>query len=64
MSDSSVEKKSAKILPSKAAAPQVSKRAASAEERRAKRTAALDGQQAELKLQAQARREARGVKTG
>jgi hypothetical protein len=64
MSDSSIDKPSPKAMPMKASgSAQPTKRAASAEERRNTRIAALDGQQAELKRQAQERREERGMKT-
>jgi hypothetical protein len=64
MADSSVEKKPGKAMPMRASASAPpSKRAASAEERRNTRIAALDGQQAELKRQAQERREARDTKS-
>ena len=63
-SDNGQEAAKTKAMPMKAyARAEPSKRAASAEERRSKRIAALDGQQAELKLQAQERREQRGTTT-
>lgn len=64
MSDSSAESKAPKAMPMKASgSAQPTKRAASAEERRNTRIAALDGQQAELKRQAEERRKAREQKT-
>jgi hypothetical protein len=64
MSDSSIDGKPGKALPMKSSgSAQPTKRAASAEERRSTRIAALDGQQAELKRQAQERREERGTKS-
>jgi hypothetical protein len=61
---SSSDEKTVTAIPRRAfGAAQQSPRAASAEERRNKRIEALDGQQAELKRQAQERREQRDAKS-
>jgi hypothetical protein len=63
MSDNATDKKTEKVAPVKTPASAQPNKRASSEERRAKRVAELNGQQAELKRQAQERREQRGMKT-